>query len=88
MVRGKIAADGRITLPASIRRSMGLRIGDTIFLEVVGEEIVVRSAQAALRRVQGRLRSFAPKFGLASGELIAERRGSTWPSKQAEDGDR
>lgn len=74
ILRGKVIAGGRIALPADIRRSLGLQNGDTVLFEVNGDEVRIRSARSALRRVQERLRAFAPKEGLVSEELIAERR--------------
>ncbi|MDF0544998.1 AbrB/MazE/SpoVT family DNA-binding domain-containing protein [Sphingobium sp. H39-3-25] len=74
ILRGKVIAGGRIALPADIRRSLGLQNGDTVLFEVNGDEVRIRPARSALRRVQERLREFAPKEGLVSEELIAERR--------------
>lgn len=74
IIRGKVIAGGRIALPADIRRSLGLESGDTVLFELEGDEVKIRPARSALRRVQDRLRSFAPQDGLVSEELIAERR--------------
>ncbi|WP_217895375.1 AbrB/MazE/SpoVT family DNA-binding domain-containing protein [Sphingobium sp. Z007] len=74
ILRGKVIAGGRIALPADIRRSLGLQNGDTVLFEVNGDEVRIRPARSALRRIQERLRAFAPKEGLVSEELIAERR--------------
>lgn len=74
ILRGKVIAGGRIALPADIRRSLGLQNGDTVLFEVNGDEVRIRPARSALRRVQERLRAFAPEEGLVSEELIAERR--------------
>lgn len=74
IVRGKIIAGGRVALPADMRRSLGLQNGDTVLIEMNDEEIRIRPARSALRRIQDRLRAFAPSEGLVSEELIAERR--------------
>tara|TARA_A100001391_G_scaffold204729_2_gene201504 strand:- start:1905 stop:2645 length:741 start_codon:yes stop_codon:yes gene_type:complete len=74
VLRGKVIAGGRIALPADIRRSLGLQNGDTVLFELNGEEVRIRPARSALRRAQERLRAFAPKEGLVSEALIAERR--------------
>jgi AbrB family looped-hinge helix DNA binding protein len=74
VLRGKVIAGGRIALPADIRRSLGLQNGDTVLFELNGEEVRIRPARFALRRAQERLRAFAPKEGLVSEALIAERR--------------
>ena len=74
IARGKVIAGGRIALPADIRRSLGLQNGDTVLFELQGDEVRIRPARSALRRIQERLRDFAPREGLVSEELIAERR--------------
>ena len=74
IVKGKVIAGGRIALPADIRRSLGLENGDTVLFELEGDQVKIRPARSALRRVQDRLQAFAPKEGLVSEELIAERR--------------
>jgi len=74
IARGKVIAGGRIALPADIRRSLGLQNGDTVLFELEGDEVRIRPARSALRRIQERLREFAPQEGLVSDELIADRR--------------
>jgi AbrB family looped-hinge helix DNA binding protein len=73
-VRGKVVEGGRIIVPASFRKSMGLSKGDTVFMELHGDELRIRPARSALRRVQAKLRALAPNEGFVSDELIAERR--------------
>ncbi len=72
-VRGKVVEGGRIIVPAAFRKSMGLSKGDTVFMELHGDELRVRPARSALRRIQAKLRALAPSEGLASDKLIAER---------------
>lgn len=74
IARGKVIAGGRIALPAEMRRALGLQSGDTVLFELEGDEVRIRPARSALRRVQERLKAFAPKDGFVSEELIAERR--------------
>lgn len=75
--KGKIVEGGRVILPAAFRKSMGLAKGDTVLIELHGEELRIRPARSALRRLQEKLRDYAPESGLASDELIAERRRDT-----------
>ncbi|WP_236728946.1 AbrB/MazE/SpoVT family DNA-binding domain-containing protein [Methylobacterium sp. WSM2598] len=51
-VKGKIVEGGRIIVPAAFRESMGLAKGDTVFMELHGDELRVRPARSALRRIQ------------------------------------
>ncbi len=39
-------------LPAAFRKSMGLAKGDTVLIELHGEELRIRPARSALRRLQ------------------------------------
>ena len=55
--RSKLVDGGRIVVPAAFRRAMGLANGDAVILELHGDELRVRPARAALRRLQARLAS-------------------------------
>jgi AbrB family looped-hinge helix DNA binding protein len=72
--KGKIVEGGRVILPAAFRKSMGLQKGDTVLIELHGEEVRIRPARSALRRLQEKLRDYAPASGSVADELIAERR--------------
>lgn len=61
-------------LPAAFRKSLGLAKGDTVLMELHGEEVRLRPARSALRRLQEKLRDFAPESGSVADELIADRR--------------
>ena len=73
-VRGKMVEGGRIIVPAAFRRAMGVGKGDTLVMELHGDELRVRPARAALRRIQKRLEAHAREGELASDELILDRR--------------
>ncbi len=72
-VRGRVVEGGRIIVPAAYRKAMGLAKGDTVLMELRGEELTVRPAKSALRRLQERLRPYAAT-GSVVDELIADRR--------------
>ena len=74
VVKGKVVEGGRIIVPATFRKELGLSKGDTIFMELDDGELRVRPARSALRRIQDKLRSLRPKDQLVSEELIVERR--------------
>jgi AbrB family looped-hinge helix DNA binding protein len=74
VVKGRIAEGGRILVPAAYRKALGLARGDTILIELRGEELRIRPARSALRRLQDKLKTYAAADGLVSEELIAERR--------------
>lgn len=76
VVKGKLVEGGRIIVPAAFRKAMGIGKGDALVLELHGDELRVRPARAALRRIRERLRAHAPAAGesLVSDELLADRR--------------
>ena len=73
--RGKIVSGGRLQLPADIRRDLGFAEGESVIMEVVDNELHVRTYRASVRRAQERLRHLRPTDGTRlSDELIADRR--------------
>ncbi|WP_152048355.1 AbrB/MazE/SpoVT family DNA-binding domain-containing protein [Aureimonas psammosilenae] len=72
--KGKIVEGGRVILPAAFRKSMGIAKGDTVLMELHGEEVRIRPARSAMKRLQEKLRAYAPESGHVSDELIADRR--------------
>jgi len=68
-----LGAKGRVVLPASMRRALGLREGTELLARVEGEGIVLEPRGVALRR----LRSFfggVPSATSLVDEVLAERR--------------
>ena len=62
-IRSKMVEGGRILVPATIRRAMKLEKGDTVLLELHGEEL----------RVRFRRRGSATAPGVLAGEDSARR---------------
>lgn len=77
-VRVKIVDGGRIIVPAAFRKAMGVTKGDTLTMELDGNEVRLRSSKAetmaAVRRLQAYAATLPKSDMLASDELIAERR--------------
>lgn len=70
----KLGEDGRLIIPAPLRKELGLHAGDTIVIESDGDSLLLRSYERVLKEVQA---SFAPHRvpgTRADDELIAERR--------------
>ena len=72
--RTKIVEGGRIVIPARFRKAMGVDKGDTLWLELHGDELRIRPARSALRRIQDHLRDYVQPGRLVSDELVADRR--------------
>ena len=75
-VKGKLVEGGWLIMPAAFRRAMGVAKGDTVVMELHEDELRVRPARSALRRIQEHLQplALAPGEPSVSDELIAERR--------------
>ena len=73
-VVAKIDSQGRILIPADIRRAAGLNVGDQVMLRVERDEVRVFTRASATRR----LREIAARYHVPGrslvDELIAERR--------------
>jgi len=66
---------GRLVLPAAVRKLLGLHSGSRLILEVEGQELRLRTMDAAIRRAQALMAPYRPKDGtLVSDQLVAERR--------------
>lgn len=74
MTQGKMMDGGRLVVPAAMRRALGLQTGDTVTLELDGDELRVRPAKSALKRLRDTLRGETETRGSVVDELIAERR--------------
>ena len=66
-VTTKVAEGGRIVIPASYRRALGVRPGDEIVIRFEDGEIRITSRAQARRRAREYVRSLVPKGHLAGG---------------------
>jgi bifunctional DNA-binding transcriptional regulator/antitoxin component of YhaV-PrlF toxin-antitoxin module len=75
----KIIEGGKLIIPASMRRELGIARGDTVLIHVEQGELRVRSLGKAVERAQAIVRHrIAAPVSLAE-ELVAERRGEAAP---------
>lgn len=72
--RLRLDAAGRIVVPASMRKEMGIQPGEILSARVVDGELRLLSREAAVRRAQKLVRSYIPEGTRLVDELIAERR--------------
>jgi len=73
-VSGRINANGRIVIPAALRRQMGINPGDSVLMEVEDGVLRLESHRSRIQRIQGEIARCCKPGPLASEELIAERR--------------
>ncbi|HEX5394094.1 MAG TPA: AbrB/MazE/SpoVT family DNA-binding domain-containing protein [Rhodocyclaceae bacterium] len=76
MIQMKMSEGGRIVVPAEIRKTLGLKDGDTVLWELVDGEARLTTRHARLERARKLFQQYFPKQQGRSvvDELIAERR--------------
>jgi AbrB family looped-hinge helix DNA binding protein len=72
-IHTKIAANGRLSVPADIRRRLGLPNGGPVFLEETKDGLVVRSVPQSVARARELYRKYVGDRGMSVDEFIAGR---------------
>jgi AbrB family looped-hinge helix DNA binding protein len=72
--RVRINENGRVVIPASFRRALGINSGDTIVLRIENNELKLTTLRQRLAKAQQLLRKHVPASISLVDELIAERR--------------
>jgi AbrB family looped-hinge helix DNA binding protein len=72
--RMRINENGRIVIPASYRKALGVDIGDEIILRIEDDELRITTMKRRLERARRRIRQYVKPGVSLSDELIAERR--------------
>ena len=71
----KIIDGGKLVIPASMRRAMGIERGDTVVVELLPEgELRVRPLATAIRRAQAIVRNAVKGERSLAEELMSERK--------------
>jgi AbrB family looped-hinge helix DNA binding protein len=73
-IQAHINQNGRIVIPAVIRKAMGVKLGDSVVMSLEDGVLRIEPQLAKIRRIQRAFEPFANPASLASDELIAERR--------------
>jgi AbrB family looped-hinge helix DNA binding protein len=72
--RTRVSENGRVVIPASFRKALGIAIGDEVVLELKEDELRITTPQQRVQRARERARKYLPKGVSLSKELLAERR--------------
>ncbi|MCL4861351.1 MAG: AbrB/MazE/SpoVT family DNA-binding domain-containing protein [Caldilineaceae bacterium] len=72
-VEVQVGPQGRLVIPASLRRAWQIERGQILIARLDGERLVLEKPAQVLRRVKGRFAALRGQPSLAD-ELIAERR--------------
>ena len=72
--RTRVNQNGRVVIPASYRKALGIKAGDEVILRMEDDELRITTMKRRIERAQRRIRQYVkPGVSLAD-ELIAERR--------------
>lgn len=71
----RVGAQGRLVIPASLRRLMGIQAGDELIPLVEEGRLVLATRDALLADIRAEFAAKAPPNVSLSEELLAERRG-------------
>jgi AbrB family looped-hinge helix DNA binding protein len=72
--RMRVNPNGRVVIPASYRKALGIKAGDEVILRMEDDELRITTMKRRIERAQRRVRQYVkPGVSLAD-ELIAERR--------------
>ena len=72
--RVRIAAKGRVVIPASLRNALGWKEGDEVQLRIEENEIRISTLKSRIKDAQNYVRGLVKSGRMLSTELIAERR--------------
>lgn len=70
----QINENGRVVIPASFRRALGIGPGDTLVLRIEKDELRITTLQQRVARAQQWMRKHGGRGRSLADELIAERR--------------
>ena len=73
-IRLRLNANGRVVIPASVRKALGVEAGDELILEKRDDVFCLTTQQQRIARAQQRAKTRLAAGTSLAGELIAERR--------------
>ena len=72
--RLRINENGRIVIPASFRKALGIEIGDEVVMRLHNNELSITTQQRRIRQAQQRARKYLKPGTSLVDELLTERR--------------
>jgi AbrB family looped-hinge helix DNA binding protein len=73
-IRTRVSQNGRIVIPASYRKALGINSGDEVVLRLQEDELCITTQQRRIERAQRRARGYLKPGTSLVDELLAERR--------------
>jgi AbrB family looped-hinge helix DNA binding protein len=72
--RTRVNENGRVVIPASFRKALGIEVGDEVVLRIEDDELRITTQQRRIQRAQRRARKYVKGGTSLVSELLAERR--------------
>ena len=72
--RTRINENGRVVIPASYRKALGIKAGDEVILRMEDDELRITTMKRRIERAQRLVRKYVKAGTPLVDELIAERR--------------
>jgi len=72
--RMRVSQNGRVVIPASFRKALGIEVGDEVLLRIQDDELRITTQQRRIQRAQRRAQRYLKPGTSLVGELLAERR--------------
>ena len=72
--RQRVNENGRVVIPASFRKALGINLGDEIVLRIEDDELRITTLKRRVERAQRLVRKHVKRGTSLVDELIAERR--------------
>lgn len=70
----RVNENGRVVIPASFRKRLGIRVGDEVVLRIEDDELRITTLKRNIERAQRLVRKHVKRGKSLVDELIAERR--------------
>jgi len=71
--RTRVNENGRVVIPSSFRKALGIEVGDEVVLRIEGDELRITTQQRRIQRAQSRARQYVKPGSSLVDELLAER---------------
>jgi AbrB family looped-hinge helix DNA binding protein len=72
--RTRVNQNGRVVIPASFRKALGINIGDEVVVRIEDDELRISTLKQRVERAQRLVRKHVKPGTSLADELIAERR--------------
>jgi len=74
--RTRVNENGRVVIPSSFRKALGIEVGDEVVLRIEDDELRITTQQRRIQKAQRRARQYVKRRASLVDELLAERRES------------